>query len=159
VCLFIVNMLSHDYSAGPRNIIKYDYEFIMNSISLQSNNTSNFRFPGSLSTNAAIFASVMLASRLQTNMGVFGLTAFAVEWFALFPIFRRHLQVDLCDMIIYYIAKLILFINRILLTLAILRYPLSCFQPRSPCSFTFPKQLCSYTYWESVLLRSSVRHG
>ncbi|KAI8581900.1 hypothetical protein K450DRAFT_229778 [Umbelopsis ramanniana AG] len=70
-CLFIVNMLSHDYSAGPRNIIK---------------------FPGSLSTNAAIFASVMLASRLQTNMGVFGLTAFAVEWFALFPIFRRHLQ-------------------------------------------------------------------
>jgi hypothetical protein len=120
---------------------------------------SNFRFPGSLSTNAAIFASVMLASRLQTNMGVFGLTAFAVEWFALFPIFRRHLQVDLCVMIVYYIAKLILFINRILLTLAILRYPLSCFQPRSPCSFTFPKQLCSYTYWESVLLRSSVRHG
>lgn len=52
------------------------------------------RFPGSLSTNAAIFASVMLASRLQTNMGVFGLTAFAVEWFALFPIFRRHLQVS-----------------------------------------------------------------
>jgi hypothetical protein len=39
----------------------------------------------------------MLASRLQTNMGVFGLTAFAVEWFALFPIFRRHLQVNICS--------------------------------------------------------------
>ncbi|CAM0142714.1 unnamed protein product [Umbelopsis sp. WA50703] len=76
VCLFIVNMLSHDYSAGNRHTIK---------------------FPGSLSTNAAIFASVMLASRLQTNMGVFGLTAFAVEWFALFPIFRRHLQVNICS--------------------------------------------------------------
>jgi hypothetical protein len=51
------------------------------------------RIPGSLSTNAAIFASVLLASRLDTNLDVFGLLSFAVEWFALFPIFRRHLQV------------------------------------------------------------------
>jgi Phosphatidylinositol N-acetylglucosaminyltransferase len=88
-------MLSHDYSAGPRNIIKYvlyrHYYLPQITVSLTQIMT---RFPGSLSTNAAIFASVMLASRLQTNMGVFGLTAFAVEWFALFPIFRRHLQVS-----------------------------------------------------------------
>jgi hypothetical protein len=94
VCLFIVNMLSHDYSAGPRNVIKYvfcrHHELFQIMVGLIP---ILFRFPGSLSTNAAIFASVMLASRLQTNMGVFGLTAFAVEWFALFPIFRRHLQV------------------------------------------------------------------
>lgn len=51
-----------------------------------------FRIPGSLSTNAAIFASVLLASRLDTNLDVFGLLSFAVEWFALFPIFRRYLQ-------------------------------------------------------------------
>lgn len=50
------------------------------------------RIPGSLSTNAAIFASVLLASRLDTNVDVFGLLSFAVEWFSLFPIFRRHLK-------------------------------------------------------------------
>lgn len=50
------------------------------------------RIPGSLSTNAAIFASVLLASRLNTNTDVFGLLSFAVEWFSLFPIFRRHLK-------------------------------------------------------------------
>lgn len=51
------------------------------------------RIPGSLSTNAAIFASVLLASRFDTNLDVFSLLSFAVEWFALFPIFRRYLQV------------------------------------------------------------------
>lgn len=54
---------------------------------------SLFRIPGSLSTNAAIFASVLLASRLDTNIDVFGLLSFAVEWFSLFPIFRKHLKV------------------------------------------------------------------
>lgn len=52
-----------------------------------------YRIPGSLSTNAAIFASVLLASRFDTNLDVFSLLSFAVEWFALFPIFRRYLQV------------------------------------------------------------------
>lgn len=51
------------------------------------------RISDSLSTNAAIFASVLLASRLDTNVDVFGLLSFAVEWFSLFPIFRRHLSV------------------------------------------------------------------
>ncbi|RUS22824.1 phosphatidylinositol N-acetylglucosaminyltransferase-domain-containing protein [Endogone sp. FLAS-F59071] len=72
VCLFLANMLFHDYG---------------------SNNRTNIKFPGSLSTNAAIFASVLLASRLDTNSHVFGLMSFAVEWFALFPIFRRYLKV------------------------------------------------------------------
>ncbi|RUP11995.1 phosphatidylinositol N-acetylglucosaminyltransferase-domain-containing protein [Jimgerdemannia flammicorona] len=75
VCLFMANMLFHDYG---------------------SNNRTNIKFPGSVSTNAAIFASVLLASRLGrlgTNSHVFGLMSFAVEWFALFPIFRRYLKV------------------------------------------------------------------
>ncbi|ORX89480.1 phosphatidylinositol N-acetylglucosaminyltransferase [Basidiobolus meristosporus CBS 931.73] len=71
VCLFLVNMLLHDYGSGNR---------------------TNIKFPSSLSTNAAIFASVLLASRLPSNMEVFGLMSFAVEWFALFPIFRRHIK-------------------------------------------------------------------
>ncbi|KAG9286701.1 hypothetical protein G9A89_012251 [Geosiphon pyriformis] len=69
VILFLANMLFHDYGSGNR---------------------TNIKFPGSLSTNAAIFASVLLASRLPSNSHVFGLMSFAVEWFALFPIFRRY---------------------------------------------------------------------
>ncbi len=51
------------------------------------------RFPGSFSINAAIFASVLLASRLESDMHVFGLILYAVEWFALFPILRRSIKV------------------------------------------------------------------
>jgi hypothetical protein len=58
-----------------------------------------------LSTNAAIFASVLLASRLDTNFDVFGLLSFAVEWFSLFPIFRRHLKV------IIFFLRIMLFKN------------------------------------------------
>ncbi|KAI7851478.1 phosphatidylinositol N-acetylglucosaminyltransferase subunit C [Circinella umbellata] len=71
VCCFLTNVLFHDYVSQSRAHVK---------------------IPGSLSTNAAIFASVLLASRLDTNLDVFGLLSFAVEWFALFPILRRYLQ-------------------------------------------------------------------
>ncbi|CAO3619959.1 unnamed protein product [Mucor hiemalis] len=71
VCCFIANVLFHDYNNTQSNSVK---------------------IPGSLSTNAAIFASVLLASRLDTNFDVFGLLSFAVEWFSLFPIFRKHLK-------------------------------------------------------------------
>ncbi|KAI9268739.1 phosphatidylinositol N-acetylglucosaminyltransferase subunit C [Sporodiniella umbellata] len=70
VICFLINVLFHDYSTQ----------------------TSTIKITGSLSTNAAIFASVLLASRLKTNTGVFGLLSFAVEWFSLFPIFRRCLK-------------------------------------------------------------------
>ena len=85
VCLFLMNLLLHDYG---------------------SSNTTNIRYPGSLSTNAAIFASVLLASRLTSNLHVFGLILFAIEWFALFPILRRSLKVittfliELMDLIV-----------------------------------------------------------
>ncbi|RCH85134.1 hypothetical protein CU098_007506 [Rhizopus stolonifer] len=70
VICFLINVLFHDYNTQ----------------------TNAIKITGSLSTNAAIFASVLLASRLKTNTGVFGLLSFAVEWFSLFPIFRRHLK-------------------------------------------------------------------
>ncbi|KAI9230566.1 MAG: phosphatidylinositol N-acetylglucosaminyltransferase-domain-containing protein [Piptocephalis tieghemiana] len=73
--LFLLNALAHDYGSGP------------SSIELSSPDSS-----GSVSTNAAIMASVMLASRLPSNTHVFALIAFAIEWFALFPILRRHLR-------------------------------------------------------------------
>ncbi|KAG8902826.1 hypothetical protein FRB99_004067 [Tulasnella sp. 403] len=42
--------------------------------------------------NAAISASVVLASRLSSNQAVFALVLFSVELFALFPILRRKIQ-------------------------------------------------------------------
>ncbi|KLU92047.1 phosphatidylinositol N-acetylglucosaminyltransferase subunit C [Magnaporthiopsis poae ATCC 64411] len=43
----------------------------------------------SLSTNAALMASTVLASRLPSTGQVFGLTLFSLEVFGLFPVFRR----------------------------------------------------------------------
>jgi phosphatidylinositol glycan class C protein len=50
------------------------------------------RFPASLSTNAALMASTVLASRLSSTTHVFSLTLFSIEVFGLFPVFRRHLK-------------------------------------------------------------------
>ncbi|CAE6394593.1 unnamed protein product [Rhizoctonia solani] len=45
-----------------------------------------------LSMNAAVSASVVLASRLQTDMAVFSLMLYAVQSFALLPVLRQRLQ-------------------------------------------------------------------
>ena len=50
------------------------------------------KFPASLSTNAALMASTVLASRLANTTHVFSLTLFSIEVFGLFPVFRRHLR-------------------------------------------------------------------
>ncbi|KAI8049586.1 phosphatidylinositol N-acetylglucosaminyltransferase subunit C [Syncephalis plumigaleata] len=70
VCMFLANMLMHDYGPGIMTC----------------------RFSGAMSTNTAIFASVLLASRLDNNIDVFALTSMAVEWFALLPILRRQFK-------------------------------------------------------------------
>ena len=51
------------------------------------------RLSSVLSMNAAVSASVVLASRLSTNLSVFALVLFSILSFALFPILRRRLQV------------------------------------------------------------------
>ncbi|KAJ2078530.1 glycosylphosphatidylinositol anchor biosynthesis [Coemansia sp. RSA 988] len=71
VIFFCVNLAFHDYSTG---------------------NLTNIRFPGSVSLNAAVLASVLLASQLDSNLSVFAFLLFALEWFALFPIYRRYLK-------------------------------------------------------------------
>ena len=50
------------------------------------------KFPASLSTNAALMASTVLASRLPSTEQVFSLTLFSIEVFGLFPVFRRHVR-------------------------------------------------------------------
>ncbi|KAJ1968414.1 glycosylphosphatidylinositol anchor biosynthesis [Dimargaris xerosporica] len=72
VCLFLINILFHDY---------------------RTNLSHNIEFPGSVALNTAVFACVLLASRLSTNLHAFGFMSFALEWFALFPILRRNLKV------------------------------------------------------------------
>jgi phosphatidylinositol glycan class C protein len=49
------------------------------------------RLPASISTNSAMMASAVLASRLPSTTHVFSLTLFSIEVFGLFPIFRREL--------------------------------------------------------------------
>lgn len=67
--LMILNVFTFDYGAGPEA-----------------------KFPASLSTNAAVMASTVLASRLPSTTHVFSLTLFSIEVFGLFPVFRRHLR-------------------------------------------------------------------
>ncbi|KAL9595648.1 MAG: hypothetical protein Q9219_006316 [cf. Caloplaca sp. 3 TL-2023] len=50
------------------------------------------KFPASLSTNAALMSSTVLASRLPSTTHVFSLTLFSIQVFGLFPVFRRHLR-------------------------------------------------------------------
>jgi phosphatidylinositol glycan class C protein len=67
--LMCINVFTFDYGAGPE-----------------------VKFPASLSTNAALMASTVLASRFTSTSHVFSLTLFSMEVFGLFPVFRRHLR-------------------------------------------------------------------
>lgn len=68
ILLFLSNLLFHDYGKNP---------------------TTHTIFPDSLSINAAVSASVLLASRLESNVEVCILMFASVILFALFPVFRR----------------------------------------------------------------------
>ncbi|KAF9489644.1 phosphatidylinositol N-acetylglucosaminyltransferase [Pleurotus eryngii] len=72
--LFLLNILLADYSSSK----------------LQGHTQE--RLTSVLSMNAAISSSVVLASRLSDDLSVFALVLFAVEAFALFPMFRHRLQ-------------------------------------------------------------------
>lgn len=69
------------------NIFFFDYGTPAPSSSI---NAANKNIPASLSTNAALMASTVLASRLPSTGQVFSLTLFSIEVFGLFPVFRRY---------------------------------------------------------------------
>ncbi|KAI8927659.1 phosphatidylinositol N-acetylglucosaminyltransferase subunit C [Entophlyctis helioformis] len=71
ILMLLANLLFHDYG---------------------SSTSTHTRFPDSLSINAGMFASVLLASQLKSNVAVFSLLLVAVQLFALFPILRRSLR-------------------------------------------------------------------
>ncbi|CAG8975900.1 hypothetical protein HYALB_00006517 [Hymenoscyphus albidus] len=65
------------------NIFFFDYK-------TPEPSSGNKNIPASLSTNAALMASTVLASRLPSTGQVFSLTLFSIEVFGLFPVFRRY---------------------------------------------------------------------
>jgi phosphatidylinositol glycan class C protein len=91
--LFMLNALLSDYTpassldvgvqAGYVCIPQLRYELSAYTCSLST----------VLSVNAAISASVVLASRLTDDISVFALILLAVELFALYPMLRRGIQV------------------------------------------------------------------
>ncbi|MCJ1462101.1 hypothetical protein MMC07_000701 [Pseudocyphellaria aurata] len=94
--LMCINVFFFDYGGGVG--VKYNpylsMIFLNRSLVLCAKIAPNFhyRFPASLSTNAALMASTVLASRLPSTTHVFSLTLFSIEVFGLFPVFRRHLR-------------------------------------------------------------------
>jgi phosphatidylinositol N-acetylglucosaminyltransferase subunit C len=51
------------------------------------------RMQGAIALNAAVFGSVLLASRTSSSTVAFALLCLALEFFALFPIMRHHLRI------------------------------------------------------------------
>ncbi|KAI1006952.1 hypothetical protein K3495_g1263 [Podosphaera aphanis] len=77
--LFTINIFFFDYSTPPL-------------APSGAAAAAHKNFPASLSTNAALMASTVLASRLPSTGQVFSLTLFSIEAFGLFPVFRRYLR-------------------------------------------------------------------
>lgn len=89
VLLFITNCLLHDYSWSLG--VKYCKYHLF--ITLLIMNLLLCRiYSGSVSLNAAIFGSVLLASRLPTTLHVFALMGVSLVWFGLFPSLRRAIR-------------------------------------------------------------------
>lgn len=87
--LICINIFFFDYggsSAPPTSSTS------TNSSSNAATSAAATTFPASLSTNAAVMASTVLASRLTSTSDVSSLTLFSIQVFGLFPVFRRHLR-------------------------------------------------------------------
>ncbi|EEB08947.1 pig-C [Schizosaccharomyces japonicus yFS275] len=85
VWLFLANVFFHEYTVDNK-LIRSEHE------GQRNRSAFNTRLHNSLSTNASLSASVVLASRLDQSLHVFIFILFAVYWFALFPIFRKYVH-------------------------------------------------------------------
>jgi len=84
---------SHTLSLSSSSVIHSFRGFHCRSTTFLSRSVCSFdRFQAPTSLNAAIFASVLLASRLCSNLEVFALVFFSFQLFALFPILRHSLR-------------------------------------------------------------------
>jgi phosphatidylinositol glycan class C protein len=89
--LLAINIFFFDYSGGPQRPPPAAAPAAAAGSSPQHHNRTLKRMPvASLSTNAALMASTVLASRLPSTGQVFSLTLFSIEVFGLFPVFRQY---------------------------------------------------------------------
>ncbi|KAK4042139.1 phosphatidylinositol N-acetylglucosaminyltransferase-domain-containing protein [Parachaetomium inaequale] len=73
------------------NVFFFDYSGSAAAATATTGTTHSKQMPvASLSTNAALMASTVLASRLPSTGQVFSLTLFSIEVFGLFPVFRQY---------------------------------------------------------------------
>ena len=105
--LLMINIFFFDYGSlympqKPQNVTRpLEVSNVTATAPLPPQMSNAFRappFPSSLSTNAALMASTVLASRLMTTTAVFSLTLFSIQVFGLFPVFRRHLHYKSADL-------------------------------------------------------------
>ena len=68
---------------GTVHVFSYDFTYMLN---------MSREFKGTVSMNAALLCSILLASRLSSNLHCFGLMCFAVELFSLSPILWHMLR-------------------------------------------------------------------
>jgi hypothetical protein len=87
------NALLADYGSASSHAAREPYVSVLTAHSCEIPTLPSFRLTSVLSMNAAISASVVLASRLSSNLHVFALILFAIQLFALYPILRRRPQV------------------------------------------------------------------
>lgn len=88
--LFGLHTLLADYTAPSPHESRERYDFVY---SCQCSCSFVVSLTSVLSMNAAISASVVLASRLDSDLSVFALVLLAVQIFALSPLLRRQLSV------------------------------------------------------------------
>ncbi|PQE21712.1 phosphatidylinositol n-acetylglucosaminyltransferase protein [Rutstroemia sp. NJR-2017a BVV2] len=102
--LFTINIFFFDYAApsSPSSSSNYTTTILTSSTTTSTStftgattsaSAGNKNIPASLSTNAALMASTVLASRLHSTGQVFSLTLFSIEVFGLFPVFRRYTRI------------------------------------------------------------------
>ncbi|KAK6413721.1 glycosylphosphatidylinositol anchor biosynthesis [Oleoguttula sp. CCFEE 5521] len=86
--LITLNVFTFDYSSPSPTPAHHSLDLEAPAGSAGEGKT----YPASLSTNAALMASTVLASRLPSTAHVFSLTLFSISIFGLFPVFRRSLR-------------------------------------------------------------------
>ncbi|RHZ20049.1 hypothetical protein DYB26_005794 [Aphanomyces astaci] len=85
VALTGIHLITHDYTYINGTTYKYV---------LVPCPTCTSRYAGTISLNAAIFTSVLLASLLHSNEQVFSFVLFAIEVFAVSPIAQHNIKVQ-----------------------------------------------------------------
>ncbi|CAM9748301.1 unnamed protein product [Hapterophycus canaliculatus] len=88
VTLSFLHLAFHDYSYANTASGHFQARYLWRDEGLRG----GIGTAGTLSLNAAIFAAVLLASRLESNEKVFGLVLFALELFAFLPLARREVK-------------------------------------------------------------------